>query len=158
VLGGIEWGSAADGERAYFAVSDITSPQPGGLHAVTLATGQRAWFAPPRPPACSTPATAAGAGGRGCNAAQSAAVTVIPGAVFSGSNDGALRVYSTTDGAILWEFDSNREFTTVNGVPGRGASMIGPGPVVAGGMVFVSSGYGAFGGRPGNVLLAFGLP
>jgi polyvinyl alcohol dehydrogenase (cytochrome) len=85
-------------------------------------------------------------------------VTVIPGAVFSGSNDGALRVYSTTDGAILWEFDSNREFTTVNGVPGRGASMIGPGPVVAGGMVFVSSGYGAFGGRPGNVLLAFGLP
>ena len=150
VLGGIEWGSAADAERAYFAVSDITLPQPGGLHAVTLATGQRAWFAPPRPPACGS--------GRGCNAAQSAAVTVIPGAVFSGSNDGALRVYSTTDGAILWEFDSNREFTTVNGVPGRGASMIGPGPVVAGGMVFVSSGYGAFGGRPGNVLLAFGFP
>jgi polyvinyl alcohol dehydrogenase (cytochrome) len=150
VLGGIEWGSAADDERAYFAVSDITLPQPGGLHAVALATGQRAWFAPPRPPACGS--------GRGCNAAQSAAVTVIPGAVFSGSNDGALRVYSTTDGAILWEFDSNREFPTVNGVRGRGASMIGPGPVVAGGMVFVSSGYGAFGGRPGNVLLAFGVP
>ena len=150
VLGGIEWGSAVDGERAYFAVSDILLPQPGGLHAVTLATGQRAWLAPPRPPACGT--------GRGCNAAQSAAVTVIPGAVFSGSNDGALRVYSTTDGAILWEFDTNREFTTVNGVAGRGASMIGPGPVVAGGMVFVSSGYGAFGGRPGNVLLAFGVP
>ena len=150
VLGGIEWGSAVDGERAYFAVSDILLPQPGGLHAVTLSTGQRAWFAPPRPPVCGT--------GRGCNAAQSAAVTVIPGAVFSGSNDGALRVYSTTDGAIIWEFDTNREFTTVNGVAARGASMIGPGPVVAGGMVFVSSGYGAFGGRPGNVLLAFGLP
>jgi polyvinyl alcohol dehydrogenase (cytochrome) len=150
VLGGIEWGSATDGERAYFAVSDITHPQPGGLHAVTLATGQRAWFAPPRPPVCG--------GGRGCNAAQSAAVTVIPGAVFSGSNDGALRVYSTTDGAILWEFDTNREFSTVNGVAARGASMIGPGAVVAGGMVFVSSGYGAFGGRPGNVLLAFGVP
>lgn len=150
VLGGIEWGSAVDAERAYFAVSDILLPQPGGLHAVTLTTGQRAWFAPPRPPLCGT--------GRGCNAAQSAAVTVIPGAVFSGSNDGALRVYSTADGAILWEFDSNREFTTVNGVPGRGASMIGPGPVVAGGMVFVSSGYGAFGGRPGNVLLAFAPP
>ena len=117
---------------------------------MTLTTGQRAWFAPPRPPACGS--------GRGCNAAQTAAVTVIPGAVFSGSNDGALRVYSTSDGAILWEFDSNREFTTVNGVAARGASMIGPGPVVAGGMVFVNSGYGAFGGRPGNVLLAFGLP
>ena len=150
VLGGIEWGSATDGERAYFAVSDITHPQPGGLHAVTLATGQRAWFAAPRPPVCGS--------GRGCNAAQSAAVTVIPGAVFSGANDGALRVYSTVDGAILWEFDTNREFPTVNGVAARGASMIGPGPVVAGGMVFVSSGYGAFGGRPGNVLLAFGVP
>jgi polyvinyl alcohol dehydrogenase (cytochrome) len=149
VLGGIEWGSAVDNERAYFAVSDITQPQPGGLHAVSLAGGEREWFAAPRPPRC--------ASGRGCNAAQSAAVTAIPGAVFSGSNDGALRVYSTADGAILWEFDSNREFTTVNGVAGRGASMIGPGPVVAGGMVFVDSGYGAFGGRPGNVLLAFGL-
>ena len=150
VLGGIEWGAATDGERAYFAVSDITHPQPGGLHAVTLATGQRAWFAPPRPTVCGS--------GRGCNAAQSAAVTVIPGAVLSGANDGALRVYSTTDGAILWEFDTNREFPTVNGVAARGASMIGPGPVVVGGMVFVSSGYGAFGGRPGNVLLAFGVP
>jgi polyvinyl alcohol dehydrogenase (cytochrome) len=150
VLGGIEWGSAVDNERAYFAVSDITQPQPGGLHAVSLANGERTWFAAPRAPACGS--------GRGCNAAQSAAVTAIPGAVFSGSNDGALRVFSTVDGAILWEFDSNREFTTVNGVAGRGASMIGPGPVVAGGMVFVGSGYGAFGGRPGNVLLAFGLP
>lgn len=148
-LGGIEWGSAVDGERAYFAVSDITSPQPGGLHAVALATGQRVWFAAPKAPICG--------GGRGCNAAQSAAVTAIPGAVFSGANDGGLRVYSATDGAILWEFDSNREFTTVNGVAGRGASMIGPGPVVADGMVFVTSGYGAFGGRPGNVLLAFGV-
>jgi len=42
-------------------------------------------------------------------------------------------------------------------VPAKGASMIGPGPAIAGGMVYVNSGYGAFGGRPGNVLLAFGL-
>jgi polyvinyl alcohol dehydrogenase (cytochrome) len=149
VLGGIEWGAAVDGEHAYFAVSDITTPQPGGLHAVSLKTGQRAWHAPPRPPSCGS--------GRGCNAAQSAAVTAIPGAVFSGSNDGSLRAYSTTTGEILWEFDTNRPFTTVNGEAARGASMIGPGAIVAGGMVYVNSGYGAFGGRPGNVLLAFGL-
>jgi polyvinyl alcohol dehydrogenase (cytochrome) len=149
LLGGIEWGSAVDGERAYFAVSDILTPQPGGLHAVALATGERMWAAPP--PAVTCPA------GRGCNAAQSAAVTVIPGALFSGSNDGTLRAYSTADGRVVWEFDSNREFQTVNGVPAKGASMIGPGPAIAGGMVYVNSGYGAFGGRPGNVLLAFGL-
>jgi len=149
VLGGIEWGAAVDDEHAYFAVSDMLQPRPGGMHAVRLATGERAWFAPPAAPVC--------AAGRGCNAAQSAAVTAIPGVVFSGSNDGALRAYSTVDGAIVWEFDTNRDFVTVNGVPSRGASMIGPGPVVAGGMVYVNSGYGAFGGRPGNVLLAFGL-
>jgi polyvinyl alcohol dehydrogenase (cytochrome) len=77
--------------------------------------------------------------------------------VFSGSNDGSLRAHSTATGEILWEFDTNRPFTTVNGEPARGASMIGPGAIVAGGMVYVNSGYGAFGGRPGNVLLAFGL-
>jgi polyvinyl alcohol dehydrogenase (cytochrome) len=149
VLGGIEWGAAVDGEHAYFAVSDILQPAPGGLHAVRLSTGQRSWFTPPSAPICGT--------GRSCNAAQSAAVTAIPGVVFSGSNDGALRAYSTTTGAVVWEFDTNKEFTTVNGVAAKGASLIGPGPVVAGGMVYVNSGYGAFGGRPGNVLLAFGV-
>jgi len=149
VLGGIEWGSAADAARAYFAVSDITQPQPGGLHAVLLATGERAWLAPPAPAKCVS--------GRGCNAAQSAAVTVIDGVVFSGSNDGSLRAYAAADGSLVWEFDTNREFQTVNGVAAKGASMIGPGPVVVDGMLFVGSGYGAFGGRAGNVLLAFGF-
>src|SRR5580692_2265552 len=88
---------------------------------------------------------------------QAAAISVIPGAVFSGSNDGMLRAYSTKDGAILWEVDTDREFETLNGIPARGASMLGPGPVIAGAMLYVSSGYGAFGGRPGNVLLAYGL-
>jgi polyvinyl alcohol dehydrogenase (cytochrome) len=148
VLGGIEWGAAVDGERAYFAVSDITLAQPGGLHAVSLSTGARTWTTAPPPPVCGT--------GRGCNGAQSAAVTVSGDVVFSGSNDGALRAYAAATGEVVWTFDTNREFDTVNGVPARGASMIGPGAAVAGGMVYVNSGYGGFGGRPGNVLLAFG--
>ena len=148
-LGGMEWGSAADGDHAYFPVSDINivDHQPGGLHAVQLATGERAWFAPPAPK-CNEP---------GCNGAQSAAITVIPGLVLSGANDGWLRGYSARTGAVVWEFDTNRWFETVNNVPAKGASMIGPGPIVVGGMIFVNSGYAAFGGRPGNALLAFGL-
>jgi polyvinyl alcohol dehydrogenase (cytochrome) len=148
-LGGIEWGSAVDAEHVYFAVSDIFSPAPGGLHAVDINSGERTWYAPPAAPTC-TP-------GPRCSAAQAAAISVIPGAVFSGSNDGMLRAYSTKDGAILWEVDTDREFETLNGIPARGASMLGPGPVIAGAMLYVSSGYGAFGGRPGNVLLAYGL-
>jgi polyvinyl alcohol dehydrogenase (cytochrome) len=149
-LGGIQWGTAADESLAYFPVSDIYSPMPGGLHAVDLATGERAWLTPPPAPVCGRPS-------RACSGAQFAAVTVIPGIVFSPSNDGAVRAFSTKDGAIVWTFDSNREFKTVNGVKAKGGSMNGPAPVVADGMVYVSSGYGTFGLRPGNVLLAFGL-
>jgi polyvinyl alcohol dehydrogenase (cytochrome) len=148
-LGGIEWGVAVDGEHAYLPVADQTRPQPGGLHAVSLKTGERAWFAPPpNPLLCGRP-------GRGCNAAQSAAITVIPGAVLSGSFDGGIRAYSTTDGAVIWQFDTNREFLTVNGVRARGASINGPAPVVVDGMLYVNS--GDYRARPGNVLLAFGV-
>jgi polyvinyl alcohol dehydrogenase (cytochrome) len=69
--------------------------------------------------------------------------------------DGHLRAYDTSNGALLWDFDTAREFTTVNGVKARGGSMSASGPVVAGGMLFVNSGYGSLGGMAGNVLLAF---
>jgi polyvinyl alcohol dehydrogenase (cytochrome) len=35
--------------------------------------------------------------------------------------------------------------------------MDGPGPVVAGGMLYLNSGNAGIIGRPGNVLLAFGV-
>jgi polyvinyl alcohol dehydrogenase (cytochrome) len=143
-LGGIEWGIAADAERAYFPVADVGSPQPGGLHAVSIATGERVWFAPPSPLLCRP--------GRGCTGAQSAAITVIAGAVLSGAFDGGLRAFSIADGTKLWEFDTNREFLTVNGVGAKGGSLNGPAPVVVNGTIYVSS--GDYRGRPGNVLLA----
>jgi len=87
---------------------------------------------------------------------QAAAVTVIPGVVFSGSNDGRIRAYSTKDGKILWEYDTVQEFTAVNGVKAKGGSINNGGPAVAGGMLFTNSGYSHHSGIiPGNVLLAF---
>ena len=47
------------------------------------------------------------------------------------------------------------EYQTVNGVAGEGGALDAGGPVIVGGMVFVGSGYGQWGGMPGNVLLAF---
>ena len=157
-LGGIQWGPAADEQKVYVAVSDIMRQMTpaglvldpkagGGLFALSLATGGIAWSAPP--PGCGDR--------RPCSPAQSAAVTVIPGAVFSGSSDGHLRAYSDKDGKILWDFDAVREFKTANGVGARGGSFDGPGPVIAGGILYVNSGYGAMGGIPGNVLLAFSV-
>ena len=76
--------------------------------------------------------------------------------VFSGSMDGHMRAFASEDGKIIWDFDTRREFTTVNGVAAKGGAIDGPGPVVVNGMLFMNSGYGRFGGAPGNVLLAFG--
>ncbi len=146
-LGGIQWGIASDGTRVYLPVADIYSDRPGGLHAVAVDSGQRAWLTPAPPPLCGKPS-------RGCNSAQFSAVTAIPGIVLSPSNDGALRAYAAETGHIVWTFDTNRDFRTVNGVRAHGGSMNGPAPVIAGGMLYISSGYGTFGLRPGNVLLA----
>jgi polyvinyl alcohol dehydrogenase (cytochrome) len=151
-LGGIEWGPAADLEFVYAAVSDLTvrqPPGPGGLHALRLATGEKVWSRAPQPLNC-TP------GAKGCSGAQSAAISVMPGVVFSGAIDGHFRAYQAGTGEVLWDFDTVRDYQTVNGVPGKGGSLDSAGPVIAGGMVFTNSGYGMWQGLPGNVLLAFG--
>ena len=160
-LGGIQWGSASDGQNMYAALSDIAhtsmsggigrmvaDPKAGGgLFALSAETGEKVWSAPPG--VCGDRPS--------CSPAQSAAISVIPGVVFSGAVDGRLRAYSTTDGKVLWEFDTAQEFTGVNGVKGKGGAMDGAGATISGGMVFVGSGYGIWGGLPGNVLLAFSV-
>ncbi len=155
-LGGIHWGMATDGHLAYAPVSDRDAvivdvhPERGpspGLHALDLMTGELVWSVPAPEESC--------AGKRGCFAAYSAAPAAIPGVVFAGGLDGHLRAYAATDGRLLWEFDTTAVTETVNGVAGRGGAIDGPGPVVAGGMLFANSGYAMFGQLPGNLLLAF---
>ncbi len=145
-LGG-QWGAAADGVNAYIGTGDAFSPTPGGMHAVNLETGQQVWAVAPQAKLCGMV--------RGCSSSQAGAISAIPGAVFSAGGDGGLRAYSSSDGSIVWTFDTNRPFKTVNGVDANGGSMDGPGVVVSGGMLYVNSGYGGIAGRPGNVLLAF---
>jgi len=148
-LGGIEWGSAADERVMYVPVSDVTRADAGGLHAIGVGSGERIWHTPAPALTCK--------GGLGCTGAQSAAISVIPGVVFSGSVDGHIRAYDTGDGRIIWDFDTVRDFDTVNGVRASGGSIDGPGPTIAGGMLYTGSGYGRWLGRPGNVLLAFAV-
>ena len=69
--------------------------------------------------------------------------------------DGHIRAYSTANGIVIWDFDTLGEHATVNDIAARGGALNGNGPVVAGGMVFVSSGYNHFNSMTGNVLLAF---
>jgi polyvinyl alcohol dehydrogenase (cytochrome) len=69
--------------------------------------------------------------------------------------DGHLRAYATDNGKIIWDFDTAREFKTVNGIPGHGGAIDVAGAVVANGMVYAVSGYPSRGALPGNVLIAF---
>ncbi|HTQ36662.1 MAG TPA: PQQ-binding-like beta-propeller repeat protein [Steroidobacteraceae bacterium] len=147
-LGG-QWGGAVDGVNFYTGTNGFQST-PGGFTALRLTDGSIAWQQPPQPLLCDRSQM-------GCVAGQGSAATAIPGAVFSGGLDGGLRAYATGDGRILWTFDTNRSFDTVNGVQAKGGSMDGPGPIVANGMLFVNSGYGGLVGHAGNVLLAFAL-
>jgi len=163
-IGGIEWGPATDGRNIYVALSDIRfdvsllpgsndrqyvldPTKGGGMFAIRIDNGERIW---------QTPAPGCGSR-RPCSPAQSAAVTVIPGAAFSGSIDGHLRAYSTTNGKIIWDYDTAREFKTVNGIAGKGGAIDVGCPIVAGGMLFAASGSAQRSGMPGNVLIAFGV-
>lgn len=136
--GKIVWGGAADDQNAYFGIG------PGGIAAVQLRDGERKWFTKPE----LAPAMLAHPGHEG-------PLTAIPGVVFSGAWDGILRALSSSDGKVIWEYNTIQEFATVNGVPAKGGSMGAAGPVVANGTLFVPSGYvGVRQGIPGNVLLA----
>jgi polyvinyl alcohol dehydrogenase (cytochrome) len=162
--GGVQWGMATDGQQVFAAVSDVKRARQtsqtdtrryiidpkvgGGLTALRVADGKQEWHVAAKPCLEGAPV--------GCSPSQPGAVTEIPGVVFATSNDGHIRAHSAESGELLWEFNTMRDFDTVNGVKGHGGSIDGPGAVVVNGMVFISSGYPRNGGVPGNVLLAFG--
>ncbi len=147
--GGVLWGIAVDGERVYVPNGFFDPKNPdasGGMAAIGLSDGRAIWNTA-NPPCGDRKA---------CKQSHPAAITAIPGVVFSGTMDGWLRAYSAKDGRILWDYDTAREFPTVNGVKANGGSMSNSGPAVVGGMLFVNSGYSHHGGIiPGNALLAF---
>ncbi len=148
-LGGIEWGGAAAGRSVFFPISDWKDSDPeagGGLFALAAATGKLLWKVPPVKPDClKLP---------GCSPAQDAPPSVIAGAVFTGSMDGHLRAYDAHTGALIWDYNTRRQYKTVNGVPAKGGALNDFGATAAGGMLFLNAGFGPL---SGNVLLAFSV-
>lgn len=129
------WGGSADQQNLYVGL--VT----GAITAVQIATGEKLWTTRLAPP--------------GTRDSYAAASSAIPGAVFIGGTDGKVHALSSADGRELWSFNTARDFTTVNQVPAHGGSIGSIGPTIAGGMVFIGSGYSVTSGIPGNVLLAF---
>jgi polyvinyl alcohol dehydrogenase (cytochrome) len=147
--GGIMWGAAVEGETLYAANQSFDAKDPeasGGIAAFDIASGKTIWSVPPPP--CENR--------NSCRPSHAAAVTAIPGALFASTWDGRLQAVSTRDGEVIWEYDTSKQFQTVNGVKANGGSTSNAGPTVVGGMVYANSGYSHHGGIvPGNVLLAF---
>ena len=127
-LGGIEFGTATDGERVFAAQAHR---QDGAVAMLDGATGKVIWRT-------ATPDKTPNYGplivtGRGDDRL-----------VFAGSAGGFIRAYDARDGNVLWEFDT--------------AGGIGGGPAVSGGVLYVGSGYTFLRvGKPNNKLYAFSL-
>lgn len=145
--GPVQFGQATGDGVGYFAAPDARATEElGGLWALNLATGERVWRT----------AITCAPDDKGCTSAHLGAVTALPGAVLATTSDGKVRAYDAADGHITWEYNTAREYEAVNRLLAKGGQISGPGPVIAGGMVFITSGYSAIGGTaPGNVLLAF---
>jgi polyvinyl alcohol dehydrogenase (cytochrome) len=181
-LGGIEWGMAADNKRLYVANADTVNvleenlkvlgrtnlgspigPAKPGLSALDPATGKVLWSVPaPKAPCHYAGDRSKDRGGGACVRAQSQAPSVIPGVVFDGTMDGWLRAYDTATGKVIWaDSTTERTYDTVNQVKGQpGGSLDGLGAAIAGGRVFVMSGFNGAantGGNGTNVLLAYSV-
>jgi polyvinyl alcohol dehydrogenase (cytochrome) len=149
---GVVYGMAADQNQVYAAIADPSSEKghvPLGMYALKVSDGSVAWHTPGAPvPSCSW-------GTQGCTGAQHTAVTLIPGVAFAGSANGHMRGYATDDGRVLWDFDTAKAYDAVNGVTAQGGSIERVASVVAGGTLYVMSGYASYGGGMGNALIAF---
>ena len=161
-LGGVHWGMAADNQHGYVPISDLTiwgietpgEPKPA-LNKLDLATGETVWSTP----AIFNCTDEDGDAIKGCRSGLSAAITLIPGAVFAPGLDGVLRAYSRDTGEVLWQYDTKQAYKGINGVKGEGGTLDAGGAVVAGGQLFINSGYGGIisaGSKGGNVFLVFG--
>jgi polyvinyl alcohol dehydrogenase (cytochrome) len=183
-IGGIHWGMAADANRVYAGISDVTvnkitglkvdnlinvrdlvgsnieqSPHAKpGIYAVDLMTGKVAWERHPKH-SYKDPAQ----GALTVDSIYSAALSVTNDVVFAASLDGVVKAFRTSDGTELWSYDTTPKFTDGNGTSGNGGTIDSGGAVPGGTDMLVNSGFSTFGGSnkfqagPGNALFIFRL-
>jgi len=156
-LGGNHWGIATDGERVFHPINDPgvargTYVPQRGMYSFFVGTGEPSWSVKieadceersPRLRNCDT------------RNGFSATPLLVDGALIGAGVDGRLYVFDKENGNLLFEYDTVREYETVNGVPGFGGAIDSHSIAAGGGMLFIGSGYGRMGGTAGNVLLAF---
>lgn len=154
-LGGVHWGMAVNQALGllYVPINDLVAgpgsraPAPG-LHALDISTGEIRWTAT-RKGNCE--------GRESCREGFSAAAIATDELVFVSVLDGMTYAIDALSGEFVWEYDSWRDFESVNKLPTQGGAIDVHGPMIAGDQMLVQSGYGSFGQRGGNALLVFEL-
>jgi len=155
-LGGNHWGIATDSERAFMTINDpggMNGNSRPGLYSYFVGTGEPSWFYEAQPECNDRRSERL----RRCESLYgfSATPLSVDGAVITGGLDGRLFVFNSGSGELIFQYDTVKDYETVNGVEGYGGSIDSHSIAAGSGMVFVGSGYGQFRQVPGNVLLAF---
>ena len=160
--GGIHWGIAADATHVYAPISypgrsipgqDVDPTLKPGLYAVNLNDGTIDWKFEVAPDCTDARKKFVPR----CNGlfGLSGAPTVIGDHIITGGLDGRVYMVERKTGKLVWQFDTARDFTTLNGVKGNGGSVDNASIIAANGLVIMNSGYGLFGQGAGNVMIAF---
>ncbi|MBY0399863.1 PQQ-binding-like beta-propeller repeat protein [Myxococcota bacterium] len=149
--GGIRYGMASDG-GVLFVPAMVEGNEDGegrealpGLHALRAKDGALVW---------QTNGAELCAERSPCVGIVGAPPLATSEVVFAAGIDGVVYALDRRSGDVLWQLDTTMELTTLLGGTTRGGGIQGTaGPLVAGGRLFVSSGYGQA-QRPGNALIA----
>ena len=151
MLGGVHWGMSLAGDRLFVPVSDREAggrealPARPGLAALDVASGEVLWQVDV-PGDCPK-------GVVGCFGGLSAPASSLENRVLTGGLDGHLRIFDAESGALVFDWDLRAPIPNAPAAV-RGGAIDAAGPVAAGGLVFVNSGYPQHDQTPGNALFA----
>ena len=153
-LGGVHWGTALVGNVLVVPIADppVQNANPG-VYGLDINSGALLWEQKGTYDCEDVSILAKSA----CERPHrfSAASSGVGDIAFVGSLKGHVYALNANSGEILWEFDTNRTFESVNQVRAKGGAIDNPGIAIAGSQVMVLSGYGMFGQIGGNALLVF---
>jgi|TARA_B100001964_G_scaffold242980_1_gene319501 polyvinyl alcohol dehydrogenase (cytochrome) len=151
--GGIHWSMSSDGRTIFVPVGDIgkhpkaIGDSRSGLHAYDPFSSELIWSYD----AISNCVEESFK----CYSGFSAAISSTDEILFAGNLNGVFYAISSKTGEPVWEFDTRKDFQTVNSIPANGGTIDAAGPVISREMIYINSGYGGYGKLPGNALIAF---